>query len=75
MTDTSAAMREVICVLDPDEAAARDARVIAAIVRPGFRLFGAATDGDGPHELIGQLRQPAAPAVPVPRPLLVAAEQ
>lgn len=52
---------------------------VAAIVRPGFHLFGAATDGDGLHELIGQLReqlrQPAAPAVPVPQPLLAAAEQ
>ncbi|MEU3508240.1 bifunctional 3-(3-hydroxy-phenyl)propionate/3-hydroxycinnamic acid hydroxylase [Streptomyces longwoodensis] len=53
---------------------------VAAIVRPDFYLFGAATDGPGLKDLIGQLReqvqQPAATRgrAPVPKPLAAVGE-
>ncbi|MFB7031680.1 MULTISPECIES: bifunctional 3-(3-hydroxy-phenyl)propionate/3-hydroxycinnamic acid hydroxylase [unclassified Streptomyces] len=53
---------------------------VAALVRPDFYLFGAATDGTELAELIGQLReqlqQPAAvDRIPAPEQLAAAAEQ
>ncbi|MFH8802116.1 bifunctional 3-(3-hydroxy-phenyl)propionate/3-hydroxycinnamic acid hydroxylase [Streptomyces sp. NPDC017936] len=53
---------------------------VAAVVRPDFYLFGAAMDGPGLRELVGQLREqlqrPAATAdrTPVPGPLTAVAE-
>ncbi|MER5951898.1 bifunctional 3-(3-hydroxy-phenyl)propionate/3-hydroxycinnamic acid hydroxylase [Streptomyces sp. NPDC001904] len=54
---------------------------VAAVVRPDFYLFGAATDGGGLRALVGQLReqlqQPVVTAdrAPAPEPLTAVAEQ
>ncbi|MFJ9889432.1 monooxygenase [Streptomyces sp. NPDC091287] len=59
----------------------REHEHIAAVIRPDFYLFGAATDGPGLRDLVGQLReqlqQPATDTdrASTPEPLTAAAEQ